>query len=180
MSFKTWLEGVSPKWVYHVTYYCNLDSISDSGLDYQEFGGSNFPKPHLQRHSMSGNFFSDDIDGVKYWIITLEHQANDRSDDILEDGLIPIVLRFRLNPNKFILDPEERTSGDYYTNRIIPPQGIQMWNGFNWVPVDTNIDLHYFVDIVDEDGENIVYVKDPYDNSVGIQGRPLGYPLPKN
>ena len=111
MEFKNWLyiENRSPI-AYHVTYYCYLDSISNTGLDFEQLGGSNYFKPHLISNSQQGTFFVTNIEGVKHWIGVMEDQAAHRSDDIYEDGFIPVILKFNLNKNKYQPDaPLEST-----------------------------------------------------------------------
>jgi hypothetical protein len=170
-EFKLWLESSSPI-VYHVTYYRNLDLIADSGLNYQEMGGANFAKGFLILHSQTGNFFVTNIQGVKYWIRTLEEQANDRSDNIEEDGMIPIILKFRLNERKHLPDSHGETQWDRKTDRYIPPEGLMVWDGYRWQPIQEwiNIDLNLFISY---DDENNPFVKDPY-----VTARGGGYPLP--
>jgi hypothetical protein len=171
MDFKQFVEAKASPYVYHVTYYNNLDSISDIGLDYQEFGGSNFFKPHLSSHSRSGNFFCTDIDCVKYWISTLEHAANDRSDDFYNEGYIPIVIRFRLNRNKYFQDQHGELQGnkEFFTSREIPPEGIQVWSGKTWLPIENwsqiNVD-----DFIDKSDPEYPQLENPYSR--------YGYPLP--
>lgn len=160
MSFKLWLESSTRQpWVYHVTYYCNLDLISDEGLDYKEYGGSNFPSDVLQQHSSQGNFFCTDPSHIDWWVHVLEYQAKDKWDtDVAwdEQGLVPIVLRFRLNPKKHIPDPKRETPSDHLTEKIIPPQGLQVWDGKKWWPIAywSNVNPNVFLDR-DENGVDI-------------------------
>jgi hypothetical protein len=153
IDFITYLEGKTPV-VYHVTFYRNLDSISDIGLDYNEFGGANFQKTHLIQNSRNGNFFTPDLKQVANWVDTLTQNANDRSDDIYEDGLIPIVLKFTVNRNTFTPDQHSEYPKSYYTKKIIHPANIQVWNGSNWVSINDwgSIDLSKFVDWEDRYG----------------------------
>lgn len=170
-EFRLWLEAHSP-YVYHVTYYRNLESIAESGLNFNGMGGANFGKEFLIRHSQTGTFFVSNIQGVKYWIRTLEEQANDRSDNIEEDGLIPIVLKFRLNERKHLPDEHGETQWDRKTDRYIPAEGLWVWDGLRWQPVQEwiNIDLNRFITY---DDENYASVKNPYTTARGV-----GYPLP--
>ena len=160
MYFKLWLESKQP-YVYHITYYRNLDLISDEGLDYTEYGGTNFHKPWLQTHSLKGNFFVTDVQNIRYWVHVLEYQAADKSDHIDNDGLIPVILRFRLNPNKYIPDQHGETPSDQLTTRKIPPFGIQVWNGKQWFPIVdwNNVNPWEFLD---SDNENNVFVREDY------------------
>jgi len=150
-KFKQFVESMSNPVVYHVTYYKNLDLISDEGLDFTEYGGANFLKPFLQRNSQLGNFFTTNINQIGNWVETLEYQANDISDNIYEDGLIPIVLKFKINRNTHQPDQHSEYPDSYYTQTIIQPQGIQCWTGVNWIPISSwiRINTGNFIDYVD-------------------------------
>lgn len=168
MEFKNWIytENTSPI-VYHVTYYCYLKSISNAGIDFENNSGSNYFKPHLISNSQQGTFFVTNIEGVKHWIGVMEDQATHRSDDIYEDGFIPVILKFRLNQNKYQPDPEKETEFDRKTTRKIPPEGIMVWSGKQWLPIYEweNVNTSYFVDFEDnpDDSEKpFCYIRSPY------------------
>lgn len=154
MNFQIWLESKTNPVVYHITYYRNLDSINDNGLDYQDYGGANFEKNHLIQNSRNGNFFTTDIKQIHNWLHVLEYQANDKSDNIYEDGLIPIILKFNINRNSFNIDQHSEYPKSYFTRKIINPQSIFCWNGSGWIPIYSweRISLDKFVDYIDEDG----------------------------
>jgi hypothetical protein len=160
MNFKIWLESQRSPFVYHVTYYRNLDSISDDSLNYGDYGGVNFPQTWLSAHSTKGNFFVTNIQDVGHWVHTLEYHAYDKSDNVEEDGLIPIILSFRLNPNKHLPDEHGDTQSDRLTDREIPAQGIYVWDGDKWLPISywQQINIEKFLDR-DEHG---VQIKSPY------------------
>lgn len=166
MDFKLFLEGVTT-WAYHVTYYHNLESISENGLNYKEFGGRNFEKPFLIRHSQTGNFFTLSLYGAREWISTLEEMANDRSDNPIEEGYIPVILKFKLNRNKQIPD---RYGGenDRKTTSEINQNGLWVWSGRAWLPISEwdRVDVSAFMN-----GEQ---VRDAY------APPPTGYPLPSS
>ena len=119
-------------------------------------------------------------------------QANHRSDDIYEDGFIPIILKFRLNQNKYQPDPAKETEFDKKTTRKIPPEGIIVWGGTQWLPIYEweNIDTAYFVefednpDTEDDEPKPLCYIRSPYEKPVkpagrvGIHSWTGGYPLP--
>lgn len=158
------IESITNPVVYHITYYRNLDLISDSGLDYEEHGGANFFKPHLQNNSRLGNFFTNDINQIHNWIDTLDYQANHQSDNIFEDGLIPIILKFNINRNTHNKDQHSEYPNSYYTKKLIQPQGIQCWNGKNWIPILQwhQINLNDFVDFIDDFGEQYYELRQDY------------------
>lgn len=146
-SFKLFMEATTPN-VYHVTYYRNLPSIAKNGLDYTKYAGSTFEADRIQMHgqanptllanSQQGNYFVNHINAVYKWIDTLEINANSKTDDDIDPkkiGLFPVVIRFRLNRIKQQLDAHPETQHDRYTNKIIPPQGLQVWSGDAWLPI---------------------------------------------
>lgn len=54
-------------------------------------------------------------------------------------GLVPVVLRFRLNVKKHLPDDKAETPHDRKTTRLIPPHGIQVWSGQDWVPLGSPV-----------------------------------------
>jgi len=164
MNFRTWLESSTRQpFVYHVTYWRNLDAIANQGLDYTQ-GSPNFPQQWLQQNSTQGNFFTTDISQVSQWLEILVNHAYAKTDHVEQDGLIPMILRFRLNPNKHYPDPEGYTNSDKYTDRLIPPQGIQIWDTHQWLSISywESIDPEIFLDRQMQDGEELVYINHNY------------------
>lgn len=189
VEFKNWLLNENKSIdVYHVTYYANLENIATYGLNFQ-ISNRNYQKPHLVQNSSQGTFFVNNVQGVKYWISTLEDQANDKSDNIYQDGLIPIILKFKLNKNKHLIDPFGETDFDRKTKTIIPPQGILAWNAINWIPIQSfeSINLNYFVEFSDDpDDEHLAFIRSPYQKpinvikKIGLNSMTGGYPLPNH
>ena len=79
------------RWVYHVTFYRNLDRILNEGL--KPSGGSGINLPSHREHSKGKLFFSD-FEDVDFWYNNFEKSAEAQSDNILNDGLVPIILAF--------------------------------------------------------------------------------------
>jgi hypothetical protein len=164
MNFRMWFESSTRQpFVYHVTYWRNLDLIASQGLDYTQ-GSPNFPQSWLQQNSAQGSFFTNDPQYISRWVSTLEDHAYAKSDHVDEDGFVPIVLRFRLNPKKQQPDPRGETPADRFTDRLIPPEGIQIWNSQQWLPLSywESVNLETFLDRQVQDGEELVYIKHNY------------------
>lgn len=187
LKFESWLlnETKMPN-VYHVTYYNNLENIAKYGLNFQ-ISNKNYSKTHLIQNSYQGTFFVTNIQGVKHWISTMEDQANHKSDNIYQDGFVPVILKFKLNRNKHLTDPYGETDFDRKTKSIIPPQGILAWNAINWIPIHDweNININYFVELSnDPNDEYLAFIRSPYQkplnitNKIGINPMTGGYPLP--
>lgn len=138
-----WIEGSKRPYAYHVTYLKNIDDI----------GNSAWTKEHLLQHSQKGVFFCHHL-----------------SDNPIEDELIPIILRFNLNPTKSKKDiiGDLEYSGSKFVSREIPSVGIQMWDGREWID-DIDSDMIYIYK----------FANDAYDdNEQEILTIDSGYPLP--
>lgn len=144
-GFRQFVESTRPN-VYHVTWFKNLPSIARSGLDYVRHAGSNFEASRgtadqdLLANAKRGNFFVNHIMPVYQWINIFEIQANVYSQihpevDLEKDGLFPVILRFRLNRTKSQPDPHKETPHDRYTDKVIPPEGLEIWGGSKWIPI---------------------------------------------
>jgi len=136
MMFKEWLiqEGSKRPYAYHVTYLTNVDNIGQSSLK-AKGGVSPWQKPHLLKHSEKGVFYCYDGPCVKNWVSEVAEQANNLSDNIVEDQLIPIILRFNLNRTKSQKDMlgDAEVSGSQYTTKEIPSIGLEMWTSREWI-----------------------------------------------
>jgi len=142
MSFQLWLESKTNPFVYHVTYYKNLDGISRQGLDYKKHGGSNFGHMNLAGHSEQGNFFTTDLGQVKNWIEIFSERVQARSTDPYRHysmemigEVTPIILRFKINRNTHMPDDVSEYPNSYYTHKIIQPNGISCWDGDKWLSI---------------------------------------------
>jgi hypothetical protein len=134
------------KTLYHVTYYRNLPSIEDEGLEPghgRGIGGEAYD-PHRE-----GGVFLTEASGIRYWYSRAEEFAVDRSDDPLEDELVPVVLRVKAT------DCEEDELGTADAHHpawkcleAIPPEEIEVWTGHRW---SEDLDLDPSI-ALDEDG----------------------------
>jgi len=130
-----------------------------------EFSGVNFSKPHLINNSQQGNFFTTNLNQVHNWIKTLDYQAQNKSDNIYEDGLFPIILKFNLNRNSFEKDQHSEYPDSYFSRRIVQPQSIFCWSGVNWIPIEqwSRLKTSYFVSYNDDySGEEYWELVEPY------------------
>ena len=158
--------------LYHVTYFNRLDGISGAGLRpgmARSIGAGGY-----DAHAKKGVFLTED-DGVNFWFNRAEQFADHNSDNPLEDGLVPVVLR--IDPAAFLEDDlldDELGSKDSLSGAYIHPVGIEpdyidVWDGSNWIPVDNydSIDIEQSFDresIEDEDGGDDEYFMFKYDN----------------
>ena len=122
-----------------------------------------------------GNFFSDQLRQVFFWTEDLwdnikRWHKQQPDSNFVTDKEIPIILRFRFNRNpqgetpkaKAASDPEPSWNvkrigegrwgrdalawdNDFYTDRVIPPKGLTMWDGERWGPLKKSVDLPLFV-----------------------------------
>jgi len=158
--------------LYHVTYFNRLGGISEAGLRpgmARSIGAGGY-----DAHSKKGVFLTED-DGVSFWFNRAEQFAEHNSDNPLEDGLVPVVLK--IDPAAFLEDDlfdDELGSKDAVAGAYIIPDGIDadyidVWDGTNWIPVDEwdSIDIEQSFDkeeIEDEDGDDDAYFMFKYDN----------------
>lgn len=117
--------------LYHVTYDGRLQGIEDEGLRPGRppaIGGASY-EAHRQ-----GAIFLTEESGVPYWYARAEQWAHHSSDNALEDGLIPVVLRVRLRRKCEVdgLGTKDAGHEAYKCFETIPPKRIQVWNGEAW------------------------------------------------
>lgn len=132
MKFRQWLEAQEQQYYYHVTYVKNLSSIGWRGL--LPNARPNWQHGGYDENSRAGLFLTD-ARSIKYWLHRLQEQAEQNSDNILKDRLVPIVLRVT------ILRPEKLTDDRMKDNAFskVYPYGIrsnrvEMWTGHLWTP----------------------------------------------
>ena len=146
MNFKKYLyESRTDNIVYHVTYYKNLPGIATHGLipnqEPNQWGRA------MNVWSRNKIFFSTNLDATHYWITYLVNTAHLYSDDVVEDGMIPIVIRFRFNRRGRWATDKHSDYGrdDYYTHKEINPYNIEWWDGKKWKNIsDDSIDIDLF------------------------------------
>jgi hypothetical protein len=119
---------------YHVTYYRDLGSIESDGLS--PGGGGAMGRGGYSGHSR-GRLFMTEEAGLPFWYGRMEEHANDLSDDPLEEGYVPVVLRFP--------EPEETESDEpgtrdamaesFYSEEGVGPDDIEIFDGNSWIPL---------------------------------------------
>lgn len=148
---KSEYELSGDEFVYHVTFFKNLDNISVNGLNVGD--GSAMGRGGYKSHSGNKLFFTSMI-GLGYWFDILEQHAVDLSDNPFEDQLVPVVLRF-FKPENTNSDPASGFEESFFVNSSVEPEDIEIWNGVSWIPISDyeNIDISqsFTEDIVDED-----------------------------
>lgn len=132
MNFSVWLEAKERQVYYHVTYYKNLDGISNRGLI--KGARPNFTgRMDLAQHSGKGLFLASSE--VSHWVDVLENWAEHNSDNIKKDGLIPIILRVRAFPDLAKVDDYPGNPKDAWIYpKNIRQEHLEMWDGTKWTP----------------------------------------------
>lgn len=122
---------------YHVTYLNNLESIQTSGL----VSGDGQTFTTYQYHS-TGRVFITEESGISFWHSRYEDWANNKSDNSVEEGYIPVVLRFNL-PDVENLTVDEVGTKDafadsfYVEDGYIPPEDLEVYDGSTWVSLQS-------------------------------------------
>jgi hypothetical protein len=129
-SFTNFLEmALGEKYWYHITYAKNMPSIAWKGLIRN--ARPNWSHGGYDIHSKEGIYVTIP-QLISYWIEKFQNLAEHNSDNILQDKLIPIILRFKLHEEKLKPDqlgnPEDRA----YQAQRIKPERIEMWTGRSW------------------------------------------------
>lgn len=138
---------------YHVTFLNNLSSIQQNGL--QAGGGQNFSG---YTGYAGGKLFITDEAGVFSWNSKIEALCDANSDNPIEDGYVPITLRFMLTDEDELEVDEEGTRDSGYgsswfiTDGEISPGDLEVYDGDAWVPV-TSINESDMIDKAQEAAE---------------------------
>jgi len=130
------------KWLYHVTFARNLEGIAERGLIPYSGGG-------ITGGGDPDKVFASEAEHVSYWLSKAEQWAYDRSDNLAEDGWVPVVIRFPRTDveaieNDEIAVKEDTGEGSYKATTVIPDH-MQAWNGKAWVGL-YDVDPHALVD----------------------------------
>jgi len=162
-----------PEYLYHVTYYGKLSHIAERGLVPSGSAGLGAQIQQGYDYHSRGKTFLTTLDGVFFWHSRFEESATASSDNPLEDGLTPVVLRIDTYASDFAVDPDELGTRDaladaYFTTETIEPDAIDVWNGREWVLVEDadTVDparAYNFEDDPDSD-EQLAFFKEHYDN----------------
>lgn len=152
-------EQTGPDWLYHVTYFNRLENISKRGLvpnSARSIGGGAY-----DTHAAKGIFLSEK-DGVDFWYNRAEAFAEHNSDNVYEDGFVPVVLRIDYDGLVADLQSDEIGSKDSYReayihNGPIDPGYIEVWTGNDWIPVEDywgEVDIELALDKEEVEGED--------------------------
>jgi 5-methylcytosine-specific restriction endonuclease McrA len=157
--------------LYHVTYFNRLENISHKGLvpgSGRSIGGAAYDV-----HAAQGIFLTEG-DGISFWYGKAEDFAEHNSDNILEDGLVPVVLKIDYEGLKSDLQSDEPGTDDsrseaYIHTGPIEPEYLEVWDGSSWIPVEDywDIDIEQALDkeeMEDEDGNEEEYYLFKYSN----------------
>lgn len=121
------------EYLFHVTFASALSDIADTGL--RAGGGQGMGQQHGS-HTRRGVFLTD-ADGVSFWVGRAEQWAEHRSDDLLEDELVPVVLR---TPSDRDVERDEHgtrdANADAWISADVPADDLEIWDGKSWVSVE--------------------------------------------
>lgn len=124
---------MSKTYLYHVTFIRNLPSIKRVGLVVSG-GSSNFSSSY-RSHSRDRIFWTS-WEGVFYWLSKMEDSANHKSDDPIDDGMIPVVLKVkrRVLADLFAdeIGSKDARNDAYYSEDTVPAKVIKFWDGEDW------------------------------------------------
>jgi hypothetical protein len=160
----TYRVASADDYYYHITYVGSLPAIAAKGL--RPGSGVTFGKGYTG-HS-AGKLFLADWDGVGFWVDRLGQMADNRSDNPVQDGLIPVVLRFPKDPSVTVDEDvpgtKDSSAGAWTTLQSIPASQLEVWDGAAWIPV-TSVDHQALIDEAYEaadkeveDDEELVYL----------------------
>lgn len=155
-----------PKYLYHLTFYKNIDSILENGLNH---GFSSAVGRGGYAGYSAGKTFLTDLSGVKFWYSKMEENAQDLSDNIIEDQMIPVVLRIDVEGLEMQTDEigsKDSSAQSFTTTLPIEPEYIDIWDGSSWVSLEDEIDLHQAITIEEDNDETLIYFKPTYSNKL--------------
>ncbi len=148
--------------LYSVTWNGRLESIAEHGLvpNAPEAIGRGAYRSHSE-----GRVFLTHCDGVFFWYSRYQDHADSLSDDVLEDGMVPVVIRVRRAAVRHELNEDPDGLRDakhpaWFIEGEIPPDEIEVWSGTTWEPVSgwESIDPRLALDTEedpDEPGEEL-------------------------
>ena len=145
-------------YLYHVTTYRRLETIAEDGL--RRGHARAIGAPSYDANAARGIFLTDP-EGVFFWHARAEDHAEHGSDDVLEDGSIPVVLRVDVDdlPDEE-LDEDEAGTKDacadaWISEGPVDPENIEVFDGEAWIQVTDWEELNpeLGVEKVDEDDD---------------------------
>lgn len=135
-----------PQFLYHVTHALKLDYIYDEGL--LTGGSQNFPG--YAGHAR-GRLFLCTFEAVDCWVHKLHYTGLGESDNVVEDGWFPIVLRVETDLVADLLSIDKlgdeacRSGQNYYITEGIDSSDLEYWDGANWSTFEGG-DREYIID----------------------------------
>ena len=155
--------------LYHITYFKNLSSIKNKGLVVGQ--GTSIGQGAGYRTHSKGKIFLTKKDGISYWYGKAEDWANHNSDNLLDDGLIPIVLKITSKINDALkidlLGQRDAVSDAFYIEQKINPEDLEVWDGSKWIAITEKINPKLALE----------YEEDPDDPEDGWWSFKSDYPL---
>lgn len=153
-------EGDEPEVLYHVTYWSRLERIAEHGLERGR--GRAIGGPAYDTHARRGVFLTE-LDGVYSWHARAEDHAENGSDNVLEDGLVPVVLRMpraaagELEPDD--VGSEDAQAEAFIAHGPIKASALEVYDGKEWVDVANweRVDPADGVEEDEEDGETLYF-----------------------
>lgn len=145
-----------PDFLYHVTYASRLDNIAKHGLTPnapRSIGGMSY-----DTHS-KGKVFLTEFSGIDYWMSKAQDFAEHHSDTPLTDLYVPVVLHVYHDDIGDLLEDDlgskDSTHRALFVTKTIPANNLTVWDGKNWVDLNSDLDFSQAFDIDDDDGETI-------------------------
>jgi hypothetical protein len=155
--------------LYHVTYYARLASIEETGLAPGHEGSIGVDAS--MGHHKKDRLFLTDAEGIAFWYGRAEDWADHRSDNIMSDELVPVILKVPVPDNfeeVFILDPigtRESRGEAWMGPGYFDPEDIEILYGLFrdqfWYPLDEWRDLDVET-AFDDDGYMFYNSKNPF------------------
>lgn len=157
------MTAALPKYLYHFTYANRLGDIQETGLCPGRAAAIGHTGPY-RAHS-AGKLFLTHPDGAYFWHGKMEQHAEYNSDNLLEDELVPVVLRVEaedLLDSGIAIHEDSIGSSDarapaYYVTVCLNPDDIllEVWDGKGWAHLYevSDLDLESAFDIQVEEPE---------------------------
>jgi hypothetical protein len=122
-------------YLYHITFFRNLHSISQNGLS----PGAGQLLGHGGNTGRSqGNIFMTDFSGIFHWYSKIEAMAEYHSDNLLEDEIVPVVLRTPKQDEDTADETAEQAGlyEEFKRSNIIEPEELEVFDGTQWIPIE--------------------------------------------
>lgn len=148
---------------YHVTYLSRLKWIALNGLPDNRYVGA-------EVYDADGETFLTNAGGVQRWATRAEEWAENRSDNLIADLLLPVLLRVRMEDAARCRNDEDATEDARHDVFVcpskIPPDKLEVWIGVDdkgkWAPIKKyrGIRIRDAFDFKNDDGDEVAYLRD--------------------